>query len=44
MNQSTHRHIYLILVLVLYFVFNVPGLALSSSKPVSTSKAVFYVY
>ena len=44
MNQTTLRHIYIIFVLALFFVFNAPGLALSGSKAVPTSKAVFYVY
>jgi len=44
MIQTTLRHIYIIFVLALFFVFNAPGLALSGSKALSTSKAVFYVY
>jgi hypothetical protein len=43
MIQTTLRHIYIIFVLALFFVFNAPGLGLSGSKAVSTSKAVFYV-
>jgi hypothetical protein len=43
MIQSTHRNINIILMLAVFFVFNVPGIALSDSKAVSTSKAVFYV-